>query len=66
MALKTACNPPLVFDTSEPPATQFAVTKKKIGDLRPIRGIVTSESEMMMMWLLEIEKEKDFEDQVEE
>ena len=66
MALKTACDALLTFDTSDPHATQFAVIKKKIADLWCIHGIVTSESEIMMMWLLEIEKEKDFEDQVEE
>ena len=66
MALKNACDAPLTFDTSEPLATQFAVIKKKIGDLQRIHDIATSKSKMMMMCLLEIEKKKDFEDQVEE
>ena len=51
---------------SDPHATQFALSKKAIGDLDRTHGITTSESELMMMWLLEIEKNKDFEDQVME
>ena len=59
MALNNARDAPLTFDTSEPLATQFAAIKKKIGDLQRIHDIVTSESERMIMWLLEIEKQKD-------
>ena len=40
--------------------------RKKIGDLQRIHDIVTSKSKIMMMWLLEIEKKNNFEDQVEE
>ena len=47
-------------------ATQFALSKKASGDLNRIHNITTSRSELMMMWLLEIEKNKDFEDQVVE
>ena len=66
MALKIAHDAPLTFDTSHPLATQFALIKKAIADLQRIHSVATSESELMMMWLLEIEKEKDFEDQVVE
>ena len=66
MALKNARDAPLTFNTSKPLTTQFAMIKKKIGDLQRIHDIVTSDSEMMMMWLLAIEKQKDFEDHVEE
>ena len=53
---------PLTFDTTDPLATQFALSKKAIGDLSRIYSITTSESQLMMMWLLEIEKKKDFKD----
>ena len=65
MTLKNARDAPLTFDISKPLATQFTVIKKQIRDLQCIHDIVTSESEMMMMWLLEIEKQKDFENQAE-
>ena len=66
MALKSARDAPLTFDTSDPLATQFALIKKAVADLQRIHSITTSESELMMMWLLEIEKENDFEEQVVE
>ena len=56
----------LMFNISKPLTTQFAVIKKKIGDLQRIHNTVTSESEMMMMWPLEIETQNNFEDRVEE
>ena len=64
--LRNARDAPLTFDTADPPATQFALSKKASGDLSRIHSITTSRSELMMMWLLEIEKNKDFEDQVME
>ena len=66
MALRLARDAPLTFDTTDTLATQFALSKKAEGDLNRIHTITSSESERMMMWLLEIEKQKDFEDQVVE
>ena len=37
-----------------------------MGGLTRVHKITTSKSELMMMWLLEIEKQKDFEDHVVE
>ena len=64
--LRNARDAPLTFDTADTLATQFALSKKASGDLSRIHSITTSRSELMMMWLLEIEKNKDFEDQVME
>lgn len=65
-ALKTAHDAPLTFDTSDSLTTQFTLIKKAITDLQRIHSVATSESEMMMAWFLQIEKEKDIEDQVVE
>ena len=62
--LKAARNAPLTFDMTKPLATQFALINKAIADLNHIHSITTSEFEIMMEWFTEIEKEKDFEDQV--
>ena len=62
--LKTARDKPLVFDTDVPLATQFAVARKNIADLQRVHNIATSETELMMEWIADLEKEKDFEDQV--
>ena len=35
-----------------------------MGDLTRVHKITTSKSELVMMWLLEVGKQKDFEDQV--
>ena len=64
MALKNARDTPLTFHIANTLATQFALSKKASADRQRIHNIPTSRSEMTMMWLLEIEKEKDFEDQV--
>ena len=64
--LKTARDKPLVFDTDVPLATQFAVARKSIADLRRVHNIATSETELMMEWTADLEKEKDFEEQVAE
>ena len=66
MALKNTCNTPLTFDTVDTLATQFSLSEKASADLQRIHNITTSKTEMMVMWLLEIEKEKDYEDQVVE
>ena len=66
MALRLACDAPLTFDTTDTLATQFTLSMKAKGDLDRIHTITTSDSELKMMWLLEIEKQKDFEDQVVE
>ena len=62
--LKAARDAPLTFDTTEPLATQFALINKAITDLNRIHNITTSKSELMMEWFAEIEKKKNFEDQV--
>ena len=64
--LKAARDKRLTFDDETPLATQFALVKKAIADLASIHRVVTSESELVMEWYSEIEKEKDFEKQVEE
>ena len=66
MALKNVRDMPITFDTTNTLTTQFALSKKAIADLQDIHNIATSKSELMMMWLLEIEKEKNFKDQVVE
>ena len=64
--LKAVRDKRLTFDDETPLATQFALVKKAIADLHSIHHIVTSESELTMEWYSEIEKEKDYEKQVEE
>ena len=64
--LKELCDAPLVFDGYNNLMTQFSAFKKCIQDLARIHHVTTSESEMMMEWLLQIERQKDFKDEVKE
>ena len=64
--LKAARDTKLTFDDETPLATQFALVKKAMADLLSIHHIVTSETELVMEWYAEIEKEKDFEKQLAE
>ena len=66
MTLRLARDTSLTFDTADTLATQFALSKKAKGDLKLIHTITTSDFELVMMLLPEIEKQKDFEDQVVE
>ena len=49
MQLQNTRDTLLTFDTSDPPATQFSLSKKMIGYLDRTHGITNSESELMMM-----------------
>ena len=62
--LKAARDKRLTFDDETPLATQFALVEKARADLHSIHGVSTSETELMMEWYAEIEKEKDFEKEV--
>ena len=62
--LKAARDKRLTFDDETPLATQFALVEKAKADLESIHGVSTSETELMMEWYAEIEKEKDFEKEV--
>ena len=64
--LKAVRDKKLMFDDETPLATQFAIAKKAKADLLSIHGISTSETELVMEWYAEIEKEKDFEKEVAE
>ena len=64
--LKQARDAPLTFDSPETLKVQFNLRKKVILDLQRLHQVETSWSEMMMEWLLALEKEEEFEDEVAE
>jgi hypothetical protein len=64
--LKQARDAPLTFDGPETLKVQFNLRKKVILDLERLHQVKTSWSEMMMEWLLALEKEEEFEDEVAE
>ena len=64
--LKAGQDKKLTFDDETPLATQFALAKKAMADLLSIHRVATSETELVMEWYAEIEKENDFEKEVAE
>ena len=64
--LKKARDAPLTFKGPETLKVQFNLRKKVILNLERLHQVKTSWSEMMMEWLLALEKEEEFEDEVAE
>ena len=64
--LKNLRDEPIEFEGEDNLALQFVQKKKHIAELTRLHQIGSSESELMMEWMLELEKQKDFEDAIEE
>ena len=65
-ALKKERDKELTFHTDTPLAVQFAAAKRATEQLLTLHSVPSSEAELMMTWLGDLEREKDFEDEVEE
>ena len=65
-ALKKERDKELTFHTDTPLAVQFAEAKRAVEQLLTLHGVTSSESDLMMTWLGDLEREKDFEDEVAE
>ena len=65
-ALKKERDKELTFHTDTPLAVQFAEAKRAGEQLLTLHGVTSSESDLMMTWLGDLEREKDFENEVAE
>ena len=65
-ALTQARDRALTFDTDETLAIQFSKARKAIRDLQNKHSVATSEEELMMKWMVDLDGEKEFDDEVEE
>ena len=65
-ALTEARDRALTFDTDETLAVQFAKARKEMRDLQNKHGVATSEGELMMKWMVNLDGEEEFNDEVEE
>ena len=64
--LKEARDKSLRFDKSIPLSVQFAEVRRAMEQLLTLHGVTSSEAELMMLWLGDLKREKDFEDEIEE
>ena len=64
--LKKARDKDLTFHTSAPLSVQFAEAQQAIEQLQTLHAVPSSKAELMMLRLRDIERKKDFEEQVDE
>ena len=64
--LKEARDKSLRFDKSTPLSLQFAEARQAMEQLLTLHGVTSSKAELMMLWLGDLKREKDFEDEIEE
>lgn len=64
--LKEARDKGLTFHTNTPLSVQFAEAQRAIEQLLTLHAVPSSKAELMMLWLGDLEREKDFKDKVEE
>ena len=64
--LKKARDKALTFDTSTPLYVRFAEAKRAMEQLVTLHGVLSSKDKLMMLWLGDLEREKEFEDEIED
>ena len=62
--LKEARDKVLTFDTTTPLSVQFAEAQQAMEQLVTLHGVSSNKEGLMMLWLRDLEHEREFEDEV--